>query len=44
MDVCFNCGCSLEGEICGQFGDHGEWLCIKCLISLLGLPAGECGC
>lgn len=41
MEVCFNCGCSLEGEISGRYGDSEGWLCIKCLTSLLGLPAGE---
>lgn len=40
MDTCFNCGCSLEGEISGHYGDQGR-LCIRCLISLLGLPADE---
>ncbi|MFZ5633440.1 MAG: hypothetical protein ACOY40_11395 [Bacillota bacterium] len=41
MDLCFNCGCSLEGEIAGKHGDNEGWLCISCLISLLGLPTGE---
>lgn len=39
MDVCFNCGCSLVGEISGQHAGHEGWLCLRCLISFLGLPA-----
>ncbi|MFZ5646766.1 MAG: hypothetical protein ACOY30_04000 [Bacillota bacterium] len=41
MDVCFNCGCSLEGEMAGQHVGCEGWLCIKWLFSLLGVPAKD---
>jgi hypothetical protein len=41
MNVCFNCGCSLDGKISGQYADYEVWLCLKCLLSLLGMPTGE---
>lgn len=41
MDVCYNCWCSLEGEIRGGHGELEGWLCIRCLVSLLGPTADE---
>lgn len=41
MDICFNCGCSLEGKMAGQHVDCEGWLCLKCLISLIGASSEE---